>query len=294
MSYGADFTWAPDSQHLVIMPLSPGTQSSPNQPFYTALGFFLEAPGFGSANTLHVQDLGISQPGIPVAAEWLDNNRVVVVLANVVFQQNGYSRDPDLTDSVWLANVATGAPPANLANNTQATGAAVSPDGLRVAFVDRTSLTIAQLDTSDTCTITLAPDQSSGGDNPLQPSIAWSPDSGKVAVALNNFGAAGMWVVARDCSSSSLLTSGTYTFGATYMDNLTGTGTPFVTSSGEFVNGPLEWSNDGRFIYYTALTAAQDSHPVADPDFDLRRVSIDGGSSELVTQGVEYFDLSSQ
>ena len=288
----ADFAWAPDSQHVAMMPISPGTQSAPNEPFYSSLDFFPAASGFGPADTVHVQDLGITQPGLPVVAQWLGNDRVVVVLANVVLEENGYSRDPDLTDSVWLANTATGSPASNPVNNAGAEAAAVSPNGAQVAFVDGNSLTITPLDNSASCTITLTHDLSSGSDHPMPPRVAWSPDGSKVVVALNNAGAAGMWVATKDCLSSSLLTSGTYTFGATYIDDITGDGTPpLVTSSGEFVTGPLEWSSDGRWIYYLALSAAENSHPVADPDFGLRRISVNGGSSELLDEQVEWFDI---
>jgi len=77
----------------------------------------------------------------------------------------------------------------------------------------------------------------------------------------------------------------------TYENFLDG-GDPLVVTQGELAHGPIEWSADGRWIYYRGLTDA--AAPSGQPTLDLRRIPTDGGESELVESRVEWFDLGSE
>lgn len=286
VSEGLDFAWAHDSEHLLVMPLDPTEQ----RPSYGGLDLF-PSSGFGTLNDAASTNLGITQAGLPLGAGWQDSE-VVVVLANVLVEENGFAQDPDQTVSVWLANVGGDGPAQDVYTTNGSLAAAIDPSGTKVALVDRTSLTVASLDGSPGCTISVSGTGSSTDQDPLMASVKWSPHGGSVAVALTGNGRSGLWTVPSECSSSTELASGTYEPGATYLDDESGTGTPPLnTTSGENVRGPLAWDNNG-FIYYTALTAANEGDPVSPPDYDLRRVPATGGPSELVARGVEYFDLN--
>ena len=284
MGAGAfDFTWAHDADHVVLLPISPLGQQ---RPVYAGLDAFPQ--GLGSLNESATVDLGITQPGLPLGAGWQGAD-VVVMQADVLLQQDGYVSDPNKTVTVWLASVAADRPAENVLTTHGSLAAAVDPSGSLVALVDHTSLTVAPLDGSSGCTISLL--DTTAEDNAISPSVEWSPRGSSVAVALSSGGQSGLWIVPADCSSSMQLVTGTYEPGDTYLDAEIGAdSTPLNSTSGEYLRGPLAWDESG-FIYYTALTAADEGNPVSPPDLDLRRVSTFGGASELVASGVEYFDL---
>ena len=283
----ADFTWGYDSQHLVLVPFNPGSGSA----FYSGLDYFTDS-GTHAPNMAGATSLGITRPGLPLGPAFLSGNLAVTALEDIEIQGNGYAPDPAGTDSVWVSDLGASGPAQNPLTTHSALAAAISPHAVLVAFVDRTSLTVAQLDGSSSCTIELADGAGTGGEDPLLPSVAWSPDGGRIAVLLTNYGQSGLWTVAPDCSASTLLTSGTYTFGATYGDDAVGDGsTPLKVASGEFLNGRLDWSHDGRFVYYTSLAATDATGSAAFPDLSLRRISADGGQSVVIVPDVEDFDV---
>jgi hypothetical protein len=288
-----DFSWAPDSSHFVAMPLYPISHGSNNLPFFAGLSFFPTGrAGLTGPDLSGVQDLGIGRPGFPDSAGWQNESNAVVVLSDVVSNGGGYQPDAQQTVSAWLTAPGSGVPAANVTSAHGAIQAAVSHDGSKVAFVDRESVTITPLDGSAGCRESLS--TSGNAPDPLLPTIAWSPDNSRIAIAIANDSASYLWVIANDCTRYSLIASGNYIFGDTYTDVSGQPSTAPMRVSGEFVCGAVEWSNDGQTIYFTGLTADNNGHGVnvPPPDFDLRRISVNGGPSQLVVPGVESFDLA--
>ena len=287
----AEVAWAPDSSHLVVMPLTPITHGTNHLPFYASLDFFPSGlSGLQAPNMSGIQDLGIAQPGFPFGAGWQGSTTAVVALSDVVAQDGGYGPDPQLTTSVWTSTLGTGSPATIVATAHNVESVAISPDGSKAAFADQQSVTLTPLDGSPSCTLEFG--HGKGTEDPLQPTLAWSPDGATIAVGLTNYGDSFLWTVASDCSSYSLIDSGTYTFGDTYSNvSVQPSAPPLRVSGGEFINGPIEWSADGQTLYYTAQNVVQGG-PGPDPvDSDLMRISVSGGKPELVALGVESFDL---